>query len=93
MNVKEQFGWVYLVASCVHNQLLQKGQLGHGDLVQRNVPTIVSGLSGKAVIAGQCQSQQNWQALTRFCCFAPAAHIHAMALTLAALEVWSYRCS
>ena len=31
---------------------LQRGQLGHGDLLQRNIPTIVKGLNGKQVIAG-----------------------------------------
>ncbi len=31
---------------------MQRGQLGHGDLLQRNVPTIVKKLSGKKVIAG-----------------------------------------
>ncbi|DBA81433.1 TPA: hypothetical protein ACH3X1_007220 [Trebouxia sp. C0004] len=30
----------------------ERGQLGHGDLLQRNVPTIVKKLSGKKVIAG-----------------------------------------
>jgi hypothetical protein len=32
---------------------VQKGQLGHGDLVQRNVPTIVDGLANMKVIAGK----------------------------------------
>ncbi len=31
---------------------MQRGQLGHGDLLQRNVPTIIKKLSGKKVIAG-----------------------------------------
>ena len=30
----------------------QKGQLGHGDLAQRNVPTLVEGLKGHDVVAG-----------------------------------------
>ncbi|DBB10767.1 hypothetical protein WJX82_005865 [Trebouxia sp. C0006] len=30
----------------------ERGQLGHGDLLQRNVPTIIKKLSGKKVIAG-----------------------------------------
>ncbi|KAL3142373.1 hypothetical protein ABBQ38_002709 [Trebouxia sp. C0009 RCD-2024] len=30
----------------------ERGQLGHGDLLQRNVPTIVKGLKGMKVIAG-----------------------------------------
>ena len=34
---------------CPH---LQKGQLGHGDLLQRNVPTIVEKLSKHEVIGG-----------------------------------------
>ena len=36
-----------------NNYLAQKGQLGHGDLTQRNVPTIVAGLAGKTVITGE----------------------------------------
>jgi hypothetical protein len=32
--------------------LLQRGQLGHGDLLQRNTPTVVAGLQGQAVVAG-----------------------------------------
>ena len=32
----------------------QKGQLGHGDLRQRNVPTIVAALKNMTVIAGAC---------------------------------------
>ncbi len=32
----------------------EKGQLGLGDLVQRNVPTLVPGLSGKKVLGGSC---------------------------------------
>ena len=32
---------------------MQKGQLGHGDLIQRNVPTEVTGLSGKIIITGE----------------------------------------
>ena len=32
--------------------VLQKGQLGHGDTLQRNVPTAVSGLDGKVIVAG-----------------------------------------
>lgn len=31
----------------------QKGQLGQGDLVTRNVPTIVKGLAGKKIIQGK----------------------------------------
>ncbi len=31
---------------------MQRGQLGHGDLLQRNIPIIVKGLSGKKVTAG-----------------------------------------
>ena len=31
---------------------LQKGQLGHGDQLQRNVPTIVKGLNSKKIVAG-----------------------------------------
>ncbi len=31
----------------------QKGQLGHGDLVQRNIPAIVEALAGKKIIAGK----------------------------------------
>ncbi len=31
---------------------MQKGQLGHGDLLQRNVPTVVEGLSKHEVIGG-----------------------------------------
>ncbi len=30
----------------------QKGQLGHGDLITRNVPAIVKGLSGKKIVTG-----------------------------------------
>lgn len=30
----------------------QKGQLGHGDLFQRNMPTLVEGLRGKPVLGG-----------------------------------------
>jgi hypothetical protein len=33
--------------------LLQRGQLGHGDLLQRNSPTIVAGLQGQHVVAGE----------------------------------------
>lgn len=32
----------------------QKGQLGHGDLAQRNTPTVVKALEGKFVVAGAC---------------------------------------
>ena len=32
---------------------MQKGQLGHGDLIQRNVPTEVTGLSGKIIVTGE----------------------------------------
>eukprot|EP00879_Flechtneria_rotunda_P014497 GHRR01015149.1.p1 GENE.GHRR01015149.1~~GHRR01015149.1.p1 ORF type:complete len:445 (+),score=126.49 GHRR01015149.1:103-1437(+) len=28
----------------------ERGQLGHGDLLQRNIPTVVAGLQGKAVV-------------------------------------------
>lgn len=31
----------------------QKGQLGHGDLLQRNVPTIVEGLKNVKIIGGK----------------------------------------
>lgn len=31
---------------------MQKGQLGHGDLIQRNVPSVVEALAGQEVIAG-----------------------------------------
>ena len=31
---------------------VQKGQLGHGDLLQRNTPTIVEGLQGHNIVAG-----------------------------------------
>ena len=31
---------------------LQKGQLGHGDLCQRNVPTVVEALKGLTLTAG-----------------------------------------
>ncbi len=31
---------------------MQRGQLGHGDLIQRNVPSVVEALAGKEVIAG-----------------------------------------
>jgi hypothetical protein len=31
----------------------QKGQLGHGDTLQRNVPTKVAGLAGKFVVKGE----------------------------------------
>lgn len=34
----------------------QKGQLGHGDLMQRNVPTKVAGLDGKFVVKGEYRS-------------------------------------
>jgi alpha-tubulin suppressor-like RCC1 family protein len=33
---------------------LQKGQLGHGDLAQRNTPTAVKALEGKFVVGGSC---------------------------------------
>lgn len=33
---------------------MQKGQLGHGDQLQRNVPTIVDGLTGMRIIGGRC---------------------------------------
>ena len=32
----------------------QKGQLGHGDLAQRNQPTVVAGLAGQRAVAGAC---------------------------------------
>lgn len=32
--------------------MLQKGQLGHGDLCQRNVPTVVEALKGLTMTAG-----------------------------------------
>jgi len=35
----------------------QKGQLGHGDLLQRNTPTVVAGLTGKKVVGGEGQLQ------------------------------------
>lgn len=35
-----------------HSLPSQKGQLGHGDLLQRNVPTIVEGLKGKFITTG-----------------------------------------
>lgn len=31
----------------------EKGQLGHGDLVQRNTPTIVQAFAGKHAVAGK----------------------------------------
>lgn len=31
----------------------QKGQLGHGDLLQRNTPTVVKGLEAKKVVGGE----------------------------------------
>lgn len=36
--------------------MLQKGQLGHGDQLQRNVPTVVKGLSGMQITAGHALS-------------------------------------
>jgi hypothetical protein len=39
---------------------LQKGQLGHGDLLQRNNPTPVAALEGKHVTAGVRCLQDNW---------------------------------
>jgi hypothetical protein len=30
----------------------QRGQLGHGDLLQRNTPTVVAALQGKKVVGG-----------------------------------------
>lgn len=33
---------------------MQKGQLGHGDLAQRNTPTVVKALEGKFVAGGSC---------------------------------------
>jgi hypothetical protein len=33
---------------------LQKGQLGHGDQLQRNAPTIVKGMEGMKVMGGGC---------------------------------------
>ena len=41
--------WSFQLKGCPH---LQKGQLGHGDLLQRNVPTVVEGLSKHEVIGG-----------------------------------------
>jgi hypothetical protein len=39
------------VLMLVHD--LQKGQLGHGNIIQRNSPRIVEGLQGKFVVAGE----------------------------------------
>lgn len=33
---------------------VQKGQLGHGDTTQRNIPTEVAGLAGKIIVTGAC---------------------------------------
>jgi len=37
----------------VYSQLVQKGQLGHGDFVNRNSPKIVEELKGKHIVGGQ----------------------------------------
>ena len=34
----------------------QKGQLGHGDLIQRNVPTVVEALKSQNIIGGAAPS-------------------------------------
>lgn len=39
-------------ADDLHGLTVQRGQLGHGDLLQRNIPTIVKGLKGMKVVAG-----------------------------------------
>ena len=31
---------------------MQRGQLGHGDQTQRNVPTVVEALAGKSIVSG-----------------------------------------
>lgn len=31
---------------------VQRGQLGHGDQTQRNVPTVVEALAGKSMVSG-----------------------------------------
>ena len=36
----------------IHHLSMQRGQLGHGDLLQRNIPTVVKGLKGSTIIAG-----------------------------------------
>lgn len=33
---------------------MQKGQLGHGDLAQRNQPVVVPGLANRIAISGSC---------------------------------------
>lgn len=46
-----------VLTPCDHlcaSPLVQKGQLGHGDLAQRNTPTVVKALEGKAVVGGAC---------------------------------------
>ncbi len=43
----------YIRCSCSCARAPQKGQLGHGDLLQRNVPKIVEGLAGKKVVGGE----------------------------------------
>lgn len=38
----------------------EKGQLGHGDLVQRNIPTVVEAFAGKYVTAGRSSRFRQW---------------------------------
>ena len=38
--------------SLLNAALLQRGQLGHGDLIQRNVPSVIEALASQKIIAG-----------------------------------------
>ena len=51
MSVHGESGFHGLLHSDIANAP-QKGQLGHGDLAQRNAPTVVAALAGNTVVAG-----------------------------------------
>ena len=74
----------------------QKGQLGHGDTTQRNVPTEVAGLAGEVIVAGRfspgmlqtcgtCWSTRTMNLIT--------ARIAAQVLAENSILLWSQRAA